>query len=117
MLQPISRPSRLNVDDTPIVLLPVHLTLVTSIVFKESCIQLLERNVLSKTIILDFRQNTFIDGSGIGTLVTLYKAARSQGIDLILRNVTPQAMMVLELSQLDKIFTRYPSSVTLRFLV
>jgi anti-anti-sigma factor len=107
MLQLISGPFRLDVDDTPIVLLPVYLTLVTSIVFKESCIQLLERNVLSKTMILDFRQNTFIDGSGIGTLVTLYKAARSQGIDLILRNVTPQAMMVLELSQLDKIFTIY----------
>jgi anti-anti-sigma factor len=107
MLQLISGYSRLDVDDTPIVLLPVHLTLVTSIVFKESCIQLLERNVLSKTMILDFRQNTFIDGSGIGALVTLYKAARSQGIDLILRNVTPQAMMVLELSQLDKIFTIY----------
>jgi len=104
MLQLVPQPSKLDVDDTPIVLLPVHLILVTSIVFKESCIQLLERNVLSKTMILDFRQNTFIDGSGIGTLVTLYKAAKSQGIDLI-RNVTLQAMIVLELSQLDKIFT------------
>ncbi len=105
MLHLIPRPSRLDVDDTFIVLLPVHLTIVASIVFKESCIQLLEKNVLSKNMILDFRQNTFIDGSGIGTLVTLYKAARSQGIDLILRNVTPQVMIVLELSQLDKIFT------------
>ncbi|MBW4547747.1 MAG: STAS domain-containing protein [Symplocastrum torsivum CPER-KK1] len=105
MLQLISRSSRLDVDNTPVVLLPVHLTLVTSIIFKENCTQLLERNVLSKIMILDFRQNTFIDGSGVGTLVTLYKAVRSQGIDLILRNVTPQAMIVLELSQLDKIFT------------
>jgi len=56
-------------------------------------------------MILDFRQNTFIDGSGIGTLVTLYKAAIGQGIGLILKNITLQAMIVLELSQLDKIFT------------
>ena len=105
MLQLVSQPSKLDVDDTPIVLLPIPLILVTSIVFKESCIQFLERNVLSKTMILDFRQNTFIDGSGIGTLVTLYKAARGQDISLILRNITLQAMIVLELSQLDKIFT------------
>jgi anti-anti-sigma factor len=104
MIQLISLHPELDVEYTAIVLLPVRLTPVESVAFKESCMQLLERNLLSKTLILDFSQNTFISASGIGALVTLYKATRSKGIDLKLRNVTPQAMIVLELARLDKIF-------------
>ena len=105
MIQLTSRNSGLDVDNTPLVLLPVRLTTVESVAFKESCMQLIERNLLSRNIILDCRQNTFISSSGIGALVTLYKAARKKGIELILKNVPPQAMMVLELTQLDNIFT------------
>jgi anti-anti-sigma factor len=105
MIQLISQPLELDLEDTSIVLLPVHLTTIESVAFKQSCMQLLERNAFPKNIIFDCRQNTFIGSTGIGTLVSLYKAARKQGIDLILRNVTPQVMMVLELTQLDKAFT------------
>jgi anti-anti-sigma factor len=105
MIQLISQHSELDVDDAPSVLLPVHLTTVESVAFKQSCMQLLEINAFPKNIILDFRQNTFIGSIGIGTIVALYKAAKRKDIDLILRNVTPQAMMVLELTQLDKVFT------------
>lgn len=105
MIQLISRHSELDVDNNPILVLPVRLTVVESVALKESCMQLLEGNSLSKKLILGFGQNTFIGSSGIGTLVTLYKAAISQGIELILKNVIPQAMMVLELTQFDQIFT------------
>ena len=105
MIQYIPLHSELDVDDSPIVLLPVCLNLVESVAFKENCMPLLERNLLFKNIILDCRQNTFISSSGIGVLVTLYKAARKKGIELILKNVPPQAMMVLELTQLDNVFT------------
>jgi anti-anti-sigma regulatory factor len=76
MIQLISRHSELEVDEPPIVLLPIHLTTVESVAFKQSCMQLLEREVWPKTIILDFHQNTFISSSGIGALVTLYAAVR-----------------------------------------
>jgi anti-anti-sigma factor len=105
MIQLISRHSQLDVDNTPTVLLPIRLTLVESVALKETCMQLLEGNSPSKKLILDFGQNTFIGSIGIGTLVTLYKAAMSQGIELILKNVLPQTMMVLELTQLDQVFT------------
>lgn len=105
MIQLISLNSVLEVDDTPIVVLPVQLTTAESVAFQESCMQLLERDFSSKNIIVDFRHNTFIGSSGIGTLVTLYKAAKRKGIELILRNVTSQGMIVLELTQLDRIFT------------
>lgn len=105
MIQLISRHSELDVYNNPILLLPIRLTLVESVALKESCMQLIEGNSPSKKLILDLGQNTFIGSSGIGTLVTLYKAAISQGIELILKNVLPQAMMVLELTQLDQIFT------------
>lgn len=105
MIQLTSRNSGLDIDNTPLVLLPVRLTTVESVAFKESCMQLLEKNLLSKKLILDFRRNTFIGSIGIGTLAALYKATRSQDIELMLKNVPPQAMMVLELTQLDKIFT------------
>jgi anti-anti-sigma factor len=105
MIQLISRHSELDVDNNPILLLPIRLTLVESVALKETCMPLLERNSLCKKLILDFGQNTFIGSSGIGTLVTLYKAAISQGIELIIKNALPQAMMVLELTQLDQFLT------------
>jgi anti-anti-sigma factor len=105
MIQLISRHSELDIDNNPILLLPIRLTLVESVALKETCMPLLERNLLSKNIILDCRQNTFISSSGIGALVTLYKATRKKGIELILKNVPPPAMMVLELTQLDNVFT------------
>jgi anti-anti-sigma factor len=75
------------------------------VALKQSCMQLLEGNSPSKNIILDFRRNTFIGSSRIGTLVTLYKAAISHSMELILKNVLPQAMIVFELTQLNQIFT------------
>jgi anti-anti-sigma factor len=117
MIQLISRHSELDVDNTPTVLLPIRLTLVESVALKESCMQLLEGNSPSKNLILDFRRNTFIGSSGIGTLVTLYKAAISHGMELILKNVLPQAMMVLELTQLDQIFTIELSEQYLGYLI
>ncbi|HEY9728801.1 MAG TPA: sugar transferase [Chroococcales cyanobacterium] len=105
MIPVISPQARIDVDDTPIVLLPIHLTTVESVAFKESCMELLGSNFSSKKIIFDFRQNVFISSSGIGALVTLYKAAKKREIDLILRNVGSEAMIVLELTQLDKVFT------------
>ncbi|HEY9675144.1 MAG TPA: sugar transferase [Waterburya sp.] len=103
MIQLIYQPSELDVDDTLILLLPEQLSTLESVAFKESCMQLLETNSLPATIVLDFRQNTFISSSGLGALVTLYKATQKKGIELILRNVTPQAKMVLEMTQLDQI--------------
>ena len=105
MIQLLSRSSELDVDATLILLLPEQLSTFESVAFKESFMQLLEKNCLPTTIILDFRHNTFISSSGLGALVTLYKASQKKGIELILRNVTPQAMIVLEMTQLDKVFT------------
>lgn len=112
MRQLISPVSQINIDDVPIILLPEHLTTVESLAFKEICMLSLEDQIYSQQIVLDFRQNTFISSSGIGVLVTLYKAAKKKDIELVLRNVSQQVMIVLELTQLNNIFTIEASAKT-----
>jgi anti-anti-sigma factor len=105
MIQPISSLPVLFVDDASTVQLPARLTILEAVAFKETCKQLLQNNSIPRKIVLDFRQTIFIDSSGIGALVTNHKTAKIQGIELLFRNVNPSVMSVLELTELDKVFT------------
>lgn len=68
--------------------------------FKEIC----QGNTSLSKIELDFGQTTFMDSSGIGTLVVCQKIAQQQNIQLVLQNVSSPVMMALSLTALDKVF-------------
>lgn len=91
-------------QDTPVVQIPVRLSVLEAVEFKETCQEFLQNNSLPKQIVFDFSNTTFIDSCGIGALVSNYKSAREAGVELVLRSVTDPVMAVLTMTGLDRIF-------------
>jgi anti-sigma B factor antagonist len=54
----------------------------------------------SKRIILDFKELTYIDSSGLGTLVRLYVSARSGKCELELANISGRIRQILGITNL-----------------
>ena len=98
-------------NDTAIIQVPVRLSVLEAVTFKHTCEDFLTATVPPKQIIIDFHQTTFLDSSGLGALVSNFKIAQEKGIELILRNVTPGVMAVLNLTGLDKVFTIESSAI------
>ena len=94
-----------HLNDIPLVQLPVRLSILEAVAFKETCQRLCRQDVPYKKIVLDFSQTVFIDSSGLGALVSNFKVARSKGIDLVLRDLHPPVMAVLTMTSLDEVFT------------
>ncbi|MBF2064211.1 MAG: anti-sigma factor antagonist [Calothrix sp. C42_A2020_038] len=90
--------------DTAIVQVPTRLSIIEAVAFKQTCQDLTQKNHVLKQIIIAFDNTIFIDSSGLGALVSNFKIAQQQGIEMILQNVTPQVMAVLSLTGLDKVF-------------
>jgi anti-anti-sigma factor len=91
--------------DTAIVQVSERLSVLEAVAFKQTCQNLTQANPIPQKIIIDFQQTTFMDSSGLGALVSNFKAAQDKGIEFILRNVTPQVMAVLNLTGLEKVFS------------
>jgi anti-anti-sigma factor len=93
------------VADTAIVQVSARLSVLEAIAFKQTCQDLIKANTVFKQIIIAFDKTTFMDSSGLGALVSNFKIAQEQGIEMVLRNVTPQVMAVLNLTGLDQVFS------------
>jgi anti-sigma B factor antagonist len=61
-------------------------------------------------IVVDLSGVDFMDSSGLGALVGCLKTARQAGGDLRIAAPSEQVTMVLQLSNLDRIFTSYASA-------
>ncbi len=94
-----------HLNDIPLVQLPVRLSILEAVAFKETLQRICQQGVPHNRIVLDFSQTIFIDSSGLGALVSNFKVARSHGIDLVLRNLHPPVMAVLTMTSLDEVFT------------
>ena len=92
-------------EDTVRVQVSVRLSVLEALDFKQTCEELINANPTPKKIIIDFGQTTFMDSSGLGALVSNFKNAQEKEIDLVLQNVTPQVMAVLNLTGLVDVFT------------
>ena len=57
-----------------------------------------------KNILVDLSAVSYIDSSGIASLVEGLQVARKQKNELSLVSVSPRALRVLELARLDKVF-------------
>jgi anti-sigma B factor antagonist len=53
---------------------------------------------------VDLSQTGFVDSSGLGTLIGLYKTAASRKGSLRLRNPQPPVMQILELTRMHRVF-------------
>ncbi|MBD2436761.1 sugar transferase [Nostoc sp. FACHB-110] len=104
-----SQPTEVNflvtsLNEMAIVQVPARLSVLEAVGFKQTCQKLTQANPYPKKIIIDFHQTIFMDSSGLGALVSNYKTAQEHGITIILRDVTPQVMAVLTLTELDQVF-------------
>jgi anti-anti-sigma factor len=91
-------------ESAVILQVPVRLTVLEAVSFKQTCQNLIAADLPPGQIFIDFQNTTFMDSSGLGSLVSNFKNARELGIKVTLRHVTPQVMAVLNLTGLDQVF-------------
>lgn len=84
--------------------LPISVAVVEATAFKKQCQTLFAEQPDLSELVLDFSATRFIDSSGIGALVICHRLSAAKGCKLRLVNVPPQVMMVLSLTELDKVF-------------
>ena len=64
----------------------------------------------SRQIVLDLGQVTYIDSSGLGTLVALYTSARSAGGNIKLASLNSRSRELLQVTRLYTVFETYDSA-------
>lgn len=75
--------------------------------FREKIAEILESG--AKTVLVDFKEVTFMDSSGLGALVLAFKALRASDIRLVLCSINEQVRLLFELTGMDKVFEIFPS--------
>lgn len=63
-----------------------------------------ESNV-PQQLVLDFEHTQFMDSSGVGALIAAHKLLGAHKSELILRNLSPQVRLVLQLTELDQVLS------------
>lgn len=61
----------------------------------------------NKNLLVDLSAVTYIDSSGVASLVEALQASRKNGTDFALAAASESARRVLELARLDKVFTMH----------
>ncbi len=59
-------------------------------------------------LLLDFAQVTYIDSSGLATLIEYFQAVQGFGGKLALSSLTPRVKNVFEIVRLEQIFSLHP---------
>lgn len=90
-------------EEIVIIHLPLRLTVLEAMQFKQSFHELVEEHQNLQQVILNCEKTNFIDSSGIGALVSNIKIANIHKVSLKLINVQPQFMSVLSMTRLDNI--------------
>lgn len=65
---------------------------------------LLDTLARKQALVVDLREVSYIDSSGIASLVEAYQKARTANLAFTLAEVGPPVMRVLSLARLDKVF-------------
>ena len=92
-------------QNTLTVELPERITVLEAVAFKATIDNILTNPDSVKRIALNCLQTRFIDSSGIGALISSYKAAQKQDIKLILQSVQSPVMAVLSMTGLSDILS------------
>lgn len=58
----------------------------------------------AKTLLVDLKETTFVDSSGLGTLVSALKKTREKGCEMAVCSINPQVKMLFELTSMDQVF-------------
>jgi anti-sigma B factor antagonist len=70
--------------------------------FQDQINQIIDSGV--HTILVDFTKVTFMDSSGLGALVKVFKLLKAAEVELFLCSINDQVKMLFELTSMDKYF-------------
>jgi stage II sporulation protein AA (anti-sigma F factor antagonist) len=76
--------------------------------FRQVVDEVLDKHI-SKYLLMNLADLTFIDSSGLGVILGRYKKVNLLGGKILVTNVKPQIVRIFELSGLHKILTVYPT--------
>ncbi|MFM2064273.1 MAG: hypothetical protein RLZZ507_3944 [Cyanobacteriota bacterium] len=79
----------------------------TSSEFQKDIAQIIESG--AKIVLVDCQNITFLDSSGLGSLVLAFKTLRDAGIKMVLCSINEQVRMIFELTSINEIFEIFPS--------
>ncbi len=60
-------------------------------------------------VLVDLKNVTFMDSSGLGALVLALKNVRAAGVKLFICSINEQVKMLFELTSMDRVFEIYPN--------
>jgi anti-sigma B factor antagonist len=61
-----------------------------------------------KNFTFNFNECTFMDSTGLGALVAIYKKCVEKGGNIKLKSLRPEVEKLFKLTRLDKVFEIYP---------
>jgi anti-sigma B factor antagonist len=93
-------------DGATIVALSGDVDLQTSPIVRQGLLECLESH---DKVLVDMSQVSYIDSSGVASLVEAFQVSRKKGSSFALAHVSPAAMRVLNLARLDKVFSIFES--------
>jgi len=96
----------LEKQGTSIVMFKGEIDLESSPAARETLLKCFER---TGNVIVDLSEVSYIDSSGVASLVEALQASRKNGSQFALAAVSEPTRRVLELARLDKVFTLYGS--------
>ncbi len=70
--------------------------------FRQEISQLVDAQ--AKVVLVDFKNVTFMDSSGLGALVLALKTVRASGGKMFICSVNDQIKMLFELTSMDRVF-------------
>ena len=66
------------------------------------------KNGGAEIILIDFKDVTFMDSSGLGALVLALKTVRAASASLCICSINEQISMLFELTSMDRVFNIFP---------
>jgi anti-anti-sigma factor len=78
-----------------------------AIQFRQEISELVQNS--ASIVVIDFKDVTFMDSSGLGALVLSLKTVRSAGAKLFLCSINDQIKMLFELTSMDRVFEVFSS--------
>ncbi|HBH12194.1 MAG: Anti-sigma F factor antagonist (SpoIIAA-2) / Anti-sigma B factor antagonist RsbV [Clostridiales bacterium 38_11] len=90
------------IEDKKVKIVPVgDLDIVNSKVFKDEVLKLMEEN---QEILIDGEKLDYMDSTGLGVLISLYKKTKSNNSKIYLTNLKPNIYKLFDITGLNNVF-------------
>ncbi|MEH2135225.1 STAS domain-containing protein [Nostoc sp.] len=94
-------------EQVKVIKLNGNLNATTSQEFRQNITDMLEGG--ARIVLVDFKDVTFMDSSGLGALVLAFKTLRAADTKLVLCSINEQVRILFELTNMDKVFEIFPN--------